>query len=81
MQLRTTAVSQVIAFLREAIVTDCSNQSDSVHHVRGVKVTQMNDGKNEDRSGSDALIPSLDQLSGSVNLMVDQLLAEIRREN
>ena len=36
MQLRTTAVSQVTAFLREARVTDCNSQSDTVNHVRGV---------------------------------------------
>ena len=39
------------------------------------------DQTSEDRKGGmDGRVPSLDQLSGSVNLVVDQLLAEVRRE-
>lgn len=38
------------------------------------------DEKSEGRSAAEGRVPSLDQLSGSVNLVVDQLLAEIRRE-
>ena len=58
----------------------CSDQWEIVNHVRS-QFTQMGD-KREDRRGAGAggRVSPLDQLSGSVNLVVDQLLAEVRRE-